>query len=259
MTLKGKQGCVFSLIKQWIILLLSTLMMFGPACQKSPRDMAMADAKNYRKVGRFDNALDNYRKALALDTSSVEARLGMGFCQIQLEQFSDAGKTYEALIKDHPELEQPYFRLGQLYLNQEQYPAAIKHLKAALKINPDFSDSHYLLGLAYGGAKDYGKAIQEFRATVEIEPEHVDAWYNMGNLFTRRKEYDEAIKAYKKVTALKSDHLMGWYMLGDASYALGRYEDAVTYFNRALEVNYGYTAAQLALKRSMAKVEESRR
>ena len=49
---------------------------------------------------------------------------------------------------------------------------------------------------------------------------------------------------------------MALYLTGDAYYALGRYKDAKRMFQKTLEVNFGFTTAQMALKKVQEKLKE---
>ena len=158
-----------------------------------------------RKLGRFEEATDAFKKALELDPSLLEVRYGLIRLMIQRGQTGEAttelrrliavdprdararemlGDTlldlgdargaagaYQSAVENGGERAPVLMKLAKLQLQQlEQVGPAVKSLRRAIKLDPKLAEPHYYLGLTL---KDQGKtpeARSELRAYLTLAP-----------------------------------------------------------------------------------------
>lgn len=129
----------------------------------------------YLTQGDYDNAIENYTKALQYDKKLdaaikgiVEALLGKSNALIQAGKFQEAvdlltqATTYR---QDYPKV---YVMLAIVYNKLSQYDKAVESAKKAIEINPKGanSDAYFELGVAY---KKLGQIEEARKAFLEAK------------------------------------------------------------------------------------------
>lgn len=139
---------------------------------------------------RFTEAIEAFKKCLALDARNVKAEENLGLSYAGLGDDPQAVGAYQSAIawqatavnKD-PE---PYLALGALFLEQNRPKDAIPVLAQATQIAPSVSQGHESLGKAYVEANDLPKAQIELERAVKLSPDIARLHYVLGQVY--RKE-----------------------------------------------------------------------
>lgn len=83
----------------------------------------------YLSMGRFDDAELAFRKALALEATSVEARYNLATCLSEQGKFLDAIPLLQSVISEKPELDEAKFNLGLVLRKMGKPEQAIPWLR----------------------------------------------------------------------------------------------------------------------------------
>ncbi|MEA3346500.1 MAG: tetratricopeptide repeat protein, partial [Candidatus Auribacterota bacterium] len=110
-------------------------------------------AVSYTKQGSIDRAVQEYKKAIAIDFTFAVAHYNLGILHRKKDNKKLAIESYKNAVKINPGFEKAYTNLGSIYKDLGQYDVAAGYFKKAIEINPDNSMSH--LGLAH--IYDYNK------------------------------------------------------------------------------------------------------
>jgi 4-amino-4-deoxy-L-arabinose transferase-like glycosyltransferase len=89
------------------------------------------------KDGKFKEAIEEYKKALALAPGFAPAYNQMGRAYALLNDFSASEKSFQEVIKLSPMVDQGYLNLGLLYELKGEKGKAFFFLKKALELNPN--------------------------------------------------------------------------------------------------------------------------
>ncbi len=109
-----------------------------------------------------------------------EQLFGLAKAQESKEQFKDAAKTYEALVKRYPEGkhgEEALYRLGLIYANNlHDYRKAVgayKRLIEKYPNSPRLAQAYFMIGYHYANdIKDLDKAREAYNTFLEKFPNH---------------------------------------------------------------------------------------
>ena len=100
--------------------------------ERSTADLYVMKAVQYMSSGRLDVALQDLKRALELDSSSVEAHNAMGVLYERLDQPAQAEEQFKrALSLDEHNLDVAV-NYGRLLCNQNNYEQAMKYFRAVL-------------------------------------------------------------------------------------------------------------------------------
>lgn len=128
------------------------------ACMEKAIEECQSDPKIYYNYGtllqmtaRYPQAMDQYEKAIALDSDYREAHNNYATVMTLFGKLSDAEKHIRKILAlDHSHIE-AYTNLGNVLKDGGKIPEALECYLKALEIKPDYliARSNYLLGLCY--------------------------------------------------------------------------------------------------------------
>lgn len=167
-------------------------------------------------------------------------------------KLDEAVSEYRAALAANPELSQAHCNLGLIFNQQHDYAKAISEFNKALAIDPKDAITYNGLGAAYRAQKDLDGAVKNWSTAVTIDPKLATAHYNLGTVYEIQKNFDKATEAYEE--AIKNDFRLGeaHYRLGLILMKKNRMEDAKEQFSKALQVSKNAEYSADARKRLAA-------
>ena len=158
---------------------------------------AFADAHNllglaYATVGRRDDALIAFDRALGLNPRYVDATLNRAITLSDLgrgDEAVDAFRAAQALgAVDHTGFSAPvasqlanlHAALADAYLEAGGMAQAVQQLEAAVALRPAFVDLRYRLARLYSDQGRLERARLELEGIVVLRPTFTDAWVTLG-------------------------------------------------------------------------------
>jgi tetratricopeptide (TPR) repeat protein len=90
-----------------------------------------------RKLGRWQDGLESFRKALELGGGNSDTRNEMAICLMELGDLSGAGKELEAALREDPENVKIISNLGVLAGKAGDRPKAAAFFRTVLELAPD--------------------------------------------------------------------------------------------------------------------------
>lgn len=117
----------------------------------------------------------HYKKAIALEASSIEARFGIVLPQSGMGNWNSVLATYAEVLKLDPNNSVANYRTGVIYFNRKDYANATTYISRVIKLYPFDYDSNLLMGkvlVAQGKNADAKKYVQ---LAVEYNPQSDEA------------------------------------------------------------------------------------
>uniref|UniRef100_A0A3Q0S0S4 dolichyl-phosphate-mannose--protein mannosyltransferase n=1 Tax=Amphilophus citrinellus TaxID=61819 RepID=A0A3Q0S0S4_AMPCI len=179
----------------------------------------------YYNTGRYEEALQVYKEAVALQPESTDIWLALA------QVLAMAGRTKEAermtldIISREGSCIECYRLLSAIYSKRGNYTEALEALDRALQQNP--SD-----------------------LTVRAE-----LYFSKGNQLREMNQLDRAFESYKLAVELKPDQSQAWMNMGGIQHIKGDYAAARMYYQRALLLSPG----SKLLKENLAKLDRLER
>ncbi len=271
---------------------------YNSAIDKMPGFSALYTAlgDTYRRAGKLDEAVIEYKMALWIDSLSYSAYSGLVQAYEELGDYDNAIAYYKKYIKIHPNNAVLHSNVANLYFMKGEIQKAISHYQAALSINPkpDWTsivaqtlgyieqnvekntdcaianyqlansltpkeiDVYISLGSAFYDNQDYKNALIIYRRALELEPNNSKIHCNLGYLYWGMGELDEAIKEYKLSIKFDSEYDIAHNNLGVIYLDdLVQIQNAIDCFKTAIECNPNYALAYYNLGRSYALKNEN--
>lgn len=110
---------------------------------------SLEEARGALERGNYQQALDAVEAQLRATRDNADARFLRGLTLVLLNRDGEAMQAFADLVRDHPELPEPYNNLAVLYARAGQYEQAQDALETALIKHPSYATAHENLGDVY--------------------------------------------------------------------------------------------------------------
>jgi tetratricopeptide (TPR) repeat protein len=141
--------------------------------EKSPRkERGQYNLGNaYFDLGRTDEAINEYRKAINLNHNYPRAHNNLALAYAEEGQFDKAIQEYKIALKLRPDFATAHNNLGTAYLKQKRLNEAIEEYLLAIGLKPNYANAHYNLGIAYTIKGSKEEARGEFEEVLKLDPQ----------------------------------------------------------------------------------------
>jgi tetratricopeptide (TPR) repeat protein len=227
--------------------------------------------KAYAKLGRLDEAIDNFNRAVAVNATYGDALYHLGVAYSGKDKWAEAASAFDRAVKSDPkEILDAWYRLGQSssrindhakavaaydkVLQQEpahlaalneggdacvalgDHPKAEELFTRATAVAPDDATLHHRLGLARHKNGRLEEAIAAFRESRRLDPNRFANYVALARVLAALYRRDQAVEAFKEGLRLESAHADVLVELGEQEEKLDRLEDALGSYTKALEL-----------------------
>jgi tetratricopeptide (TPR) repeat protein len=186
------------------------------------------------RFGMRENVEIKLKKLLLVPDKDEDMAAGSDL--FKAGKFDEAIERFKKVIDKFPSNYEGYFNLGLSYLKKKEVDQAITALEKAAEINPQSVESLFALGECNFVNGESEKALQNFSRAIAINPESPLAHYNLGLVFYRLGKNEEALAAFEKSIALKPDNASAHYQAGLAAIRLQNFDKALKSFREFLRL-----------------------
>lgn len=196
-------------------------------------DIHRALSTIYKLQGKFDNAKEEARKALELNSNDTDAKYLLWSSSINK---TDNREMME-LISSNDFIFKKHLALGYAYFKQNKYRDAINIFNEVIKIDPDYVYAYIGLGYSYEKINDYDSAEFAFKQTVSINKSLADGYAGLGLVAFRKGKLKESLKLFNKSLENNSNYSFGHSGLGYVYFEMGNMENSFEEYKIAIEIN----------------------
>jgi tetratricopeptide (TPR) repeat protein len=223
--------------------------------------------------GRFDEAAEQFRRAIETDPKLVDARRNLAAALRQrgdldgsLEALRDAAgaapddvwvqldlgnayrakglteqavESYQRAVELAPDFASAHFNLANALIGLDRWSEARPHLEAALALDPRDGRARYLEAMACHRSGDSDAAIAKLRTLVADEPTLLTARQGLAAIFLETGSPARAVQTYEqglKTDLPLADKVRIHIDLADLHWKAGRREAAVGEWRQAAEL-----------------------
>ena len=155
-------------------------------------------------LGRGDEAITAYRRALQFRPQFFEALANLGNVLENARRFPEAAEAYRRALALRPDEALVLNGLGVCELAAGRIDAAADALERAVALKPDLATALNNLATAEGKRNSGARAIELLRRAVAMRPQFLEAWVNLGEQLYMAREDAAAIEAFDRALAIDS-------------------------------------------------------
>ncbi len=223
------------------------ILYFDDAIELNPKEASayFGFAQANDKMGCYEAALENYRKAVSLAPANLEynAALSMFMSNHKMAEAKAVAEkkdnsenveqkpekieltstemtlAYESLVKN-----------GDEAYKKQQYNEALDYYTKAVVYAPQDKITMLKIANIYKLTGNNTKALSFYDKLLSIDKDNKDAYFNKGLVLASQKNYDDAIKCFERVIQLTPDYPYAYYSLGMSYEQKGDTSKALEYY-----------------------------
>jgi len=229
---------------------------------QAPEDMSLRVALigALRAQGRPLEAIDEAKKALAINANSIEVYNNFGLAYMDQGNLTLARFIFQKALQAIPEAESNAYihcNLGWVSFQDGNVPLATAELKKAVELDDELVPALVYLSRIYMDDKNYADTVPLLETATRLDPTNADLFLTLGVAYRGVGRLDDAQAAYDKALSLDpSDpkpHFNLGVLLGDFK---KDYDGAVDAFNTY--ISSGGERSELASE-YISEVEKEKR
>ena len=139
------------------------------------------------------------------DTVKVESFNNLGSVLAREGRYDEAIENYEKALAIKPDHAGALYNLGNALLKINKKEEAIRKYGEALDLTPNDPDILFNLGYVFDSRQEFEKAIPNYRKALEIRPDDPALLYNLGIDLSKVGQTEEGLELVLKAQKLKPD------------------------------------------------------
>jgi tetratricopeptide (TPR) repeat protein len=212
----------------------------GPAIARTPvkKPDAASGYNNFglalQRQGRLEEAVANFRKAVALRPAYVLGLTNLGAALAALGHHQEAVDACDAALATDPSHAAALHNAGAALAALGRNGEAAERFGAALAVDPALTDAR--LGLVHA-LRDTGRlseATDACRALLGLAPDNIDARLQLAQLLHRLDHHGEALEQRRNILDRAPNLAAAWAGSGRVLQEIGRMPEARVAFRRAV-------------------------
>jgi tetratricopeptide (TPR) repeat protein len=223
------------------------------ATEVSPEfpDIRYRLGRAYEALDRVDDAIAQYRLAIASNAQYDHARTALAFCLLRARRHDEAVEAFDAVLALRMQrLAGPHGK-GLQRLREDMASEAEEFYREAFLAAPNKFEGHYRAALSLLKSEQYEKALVELDEAIALGPKYGDLHNFRGVALCELGRVDDGISSFRRAVALNPDHGVAKLNLAFAHLRAGQFKDAEHVLEEVLDQDPSQNVAS-------AKLEELR-
>ena len=210
--------------------------------------------------GRYQDAIDAYCEAIAIQPDLVEAYINLGSMVSTLGQRDEAVVLLRRAIAIRPDNALAHGNLGKVLQDLGHLDEAFSAYSTAIALEPDNAVNLLNFGAVLLDRQAWDDAITVTRRVLVLQPDAAIAYANLTIAFVQLGQYEEALEAGRQAVALQPQSAAILAVLGGAMRELGEFGEALALCRRAVALDPALSDAHFNLShacKAMNQLEEA--
>ena len=196
-------------------------------------------------LGKQDQALASYDRALTVRPDYAEALYNRGVSLHELKRYEEALASYDRALNVRPDLAEALSNRGNTLQELKRYEEALASYDRALTVRPDYADALFNRGNTLKEMKRYEEALASYDRALTVRADYVKALSNRGVTLHELRRFEEALASYDRALTVRPDYAEALLNRGITLQQLKRFEEALASYDHALAVRSDYAEALL--------------
>lgn len=183
------------------------LREFTETLERAPFFLAayLGRALAYEHLGRYNLAEEDLNRAFAIWADNFETLMSRARLNTTRGRLEVAIQNYMEITRREPEMAEPFFRVGLIFLRRNQLDEAIQAFRLGRKKDPRYPRLAMHLGDALYRKGLLDMALRQFQTAVGQDPGDVDARLKIANTHHALGDGCRTLKALEAARELETD------------------------------------------------------
>ncbi len=212
------------------------VLALDPTHLKAHNNVALALAE----LGQVDKAALHFRKSLKLEPKA-EIYSDLGFVLDRQGKYEEAVENYDKALALDPNCASAHFNLAVSLLRRDELDESAAHYKEALRVKPNAA-THNGLGFVLSRQGKLDDAVVQFREAIRTDPSYMASYNNLAGSLLKQGKLEEA-ESYYRTSLTENPSASLHNNLGIVLMKLDRLDEAAEQFRKAVAMDPDHTTA----------------
>jgi protein O-GlcNAc transferase len=203
-------------------------------------------ATAFRALGRLEDAVGEYRKAVGLRPSSGELRCNLATALVDLGLREEAASYYRSAAECAPQRPEIWYNLANLLAETGPAREAEAAFLEALRLAPGLVEAQANYGCWLMRRGRWSEAAARLAEATRLAPANPSYWNNLAVASQELGRLADAFACYERALVFEPRFADAHYNLGCLLHLHGLAEDAVTHHEAAAAADPRHGAARIA-------------
>ena len=200
--------------------------------------LAEAEGKTRGQFLRLANrAMEKVRRALRLKPNSADAYHNLVILFREMGRNEEALKQFDRALALDADRQPTLALKAKTLIDLGRLSEAQESWERVLLIDPDNLEALYLGSYVLGALGRYEESVAGFDRVLSVSPSHTESWRHRGLGFLNLGRHEEALISFDKARNLGDESSELWSSRGRALQNLGRCQEALDNYEKALTIN----------------------
>lgn len=190
----------------------------------------------YVNLEDWANARKCFESVVKILPEDATAYFYLANCYENSGDMISAKNAYIKVVSLRPEYTEAYKKLCIVLMNLKNNADAIKWAEEGLKTAEDDYIFNFIIGTAFMSAKNFLEALVYLKNANAQAPEKVEVLNALGTCYVALSDTKKALETYNKVLEIQPDSSMAYYNIGSVYQIQNNHEEAVKYLEKAVEL-----------------------
>jgi len=195
------------------------------------------EGNNFYRRRDYNNALDYYKKVVAIDNSFYQAYYQLGVVETRLKNNRGAIKAYAKAVEAKSDFYQGWYGLGISKRSDGDNQGALKAFQKAIDINPGYAKAYCAMGDIYYKTNKFDKAKSSCQQAIQADGSYAKPYITLATINIDNKEYDQALVNLEVATGLNRKDSKAWLKIAQVHNILGNCDDAKRAARKSLDLS----------------------
>ncbi|WP_147677566.1 tetratricopeptide repeat protein [Algibacter pacificus] len=197
--------------------------------------------KVLEKLGRYEDAIENYSITLKLDDPTSFALLHIGNCYEKLKQDDLALQYYDRTVHEDPLLDKGWIAITKFYKRKKNYQRALYFINKAINIDSENVTYWKLYAQINERLNFYEEAERGYRKTLDLGNYELNTWLTRGDLLIKLGELEAAVYNFEQAVDFYPENPELEYRLAGLYFTLRTPHKGTFHLKNALKLNHDYS------------------
>jgi tetratricopeptide (TPR) repeat protein len=158
------------------------------------------------KEGNYDLAIENFQRALQIDSEHSIALQNLGSAYRQKKDWPQAKSALERALALNPDDAEANYGLGIVYAQLNDTDRAYDYLQKAIILRPAYPEALNNLGILYLRTQRPGEAVKSFEESIRVVPAYDQAYLNLARVYVIQGDREKAKAVLRELLKQHPDH-----------------------------------------------------
>ena len=178
-------------------------------------------------MGLLETSVSYYQKFIDTDPYSEYAWYNIGIVYNKLKQYENALDAYEFAIAIDDGFSSAHFNIGNTYMNLNQYDKALEAYLIALELEGPGAEIYCNMAAVYEKMEQYEIGIRYYTKASKLDPMYHEAWYGICVCLSLKEKWLDASHFFKKAVKIDIQNASYLRALAEAEYCTGNIVSAI--------------------------------